>query len=649
MKRWAPLLLLFGCGGDDGRVVDSRIGQDLVSLDSSDGAPPDTTEVDEADAHEPDPCPWVDWSEGLVGGNVGYATFDPRVADQAWAGVGGQLVRSQDDGRGFDPWYAGDGVNVRELAFPDDDLKSLLAATTRGVIVSRDGGRTFAPHALGGLDVHALLLHPALPRRVFAAVDGVGVMRSDDGGETFRAVNVGVPRMIIEALAAPSDAPDVVLAAGILQNDSRGPGTGGLILRSDDGGARWQVVSDDAVWGTRLQFCPDDPRHVIAAVRRGALVSHDAGLTWDRIAPLGVRDVLDVDFAADCGRIYVSAYREGVFRLDGDVLSGPLNGGFDIEIARFQGRLAASPGDRDVVLAATHTGLYRSHDGAMSWHLIDAAPGLAVIDLANDGTNTWLTTAGSGLWRRTEATPWQRVRALPRDFTWLAAPRGDHLVVGSADDVWIADPAGTTFALAPGLFNATDALQLDDELLVTSQVGGLMRSRDPTRSWTPSNGALEPFPTSAGTFIDARAIVRVGDRLVMGLRGAGIAISDDAGATWALTTNALAHEQVVRLVVIDTTIYALAYGKGVWRTRDAGLTWDEVNAGLDSLAVMDLVSADGVLFAAEPGAVKRLVGDRFESMAPWCLPLTNVAALSVQGPWLVAAGAGNRIVRHPLP
>ena len=39
------------------------------------------------------------------------------------------------------------------------------------------------------------------------------------------------------------------------------------------------------MWGTRLQFCPDDPRHVIAAVRRGALVSRDAGLTWANQTP----------------------------------------------------------------------------------------------------------------------------------------------------------------------------------------------------------------------------------------------------------------------------------------------------------------------------------------------------------------------------
>lgn len=102
--------------------------------------------------------------------------------------------------------------------------------------------------------------------------------------------------------------------------------------------------------------------------------------------------------------------------------------------------------------------------------------------------------------------------------------------------------------------------------------------------------------------------------------------------------------------MIADVLYALAYGKGVWRPSDDGKTWVELNAGLDSLAVMDLVrSPGGALFAAEPGAVKQLVGDRFESMAPWCLPLTNVSALSVQGGWLIAAGAGNRIVRHTLP
>lgn len=98
---------------------------------------------------------------------------------------GDTLTRSDDDGLTFGDWSA--GLSARRLAFPRDDTKHLFAATTLGLFDSDDAGVTFAPKALGGLDVHALLLHPASPQRLFAGTDGAGMMRSDDGGTSFAA------------------------------------------------------------------------------------------------------------------------------------------------------------------------------------------------------------------------------------------------------------------------------------------------------------------------------------------------------------------------------------------------------------------------------------------------------------------------------
>lgn len=684
----------FAACGDDAAVdsnADTDAAGDVAIADTKfDSGPFDTLVRTDGETHDADPCPWLPYGDGLVGGGVGFAAFDPRLPGVAYVAHGSSLARSADDARTFAPLSNGAELASapRALAFPPDDPKRVLAATSIGVLVSEDSGVTFAPLALGGLDVRALLVHPALPQRLFAGTAGAGILRSDDGGATFRAANVGVPRMIVDALAAPHDDPNVALAAGVLQNDTYGPGDSGVILRTDDGGATWATVATDVFWGWDLAFCPSDASRAIAAVRKsqlaggGALASNDGGRTWARVPALADKDVLHVAYAAgNCSRVWVTAYRGGVYRLAGDpllsaddggaVLVGPLTDGMVLETQRFQGAVAAHPSDRDVVLAATHVGLFRSDDAGDHWRALDTGASLGLVDLAGDGDRLWLTTAGGGLWGRREGSPWRAYRDLPRDFTWLVAPLGDRLLVGSADDVWLADRDGAAFALAPGLFNATAAIALAGsdaapELLVASQVAGLMRSRDPTVVWTSSNSGLAPFATSAGTFIDARGIVadRAG-RLYLALRGQGVAVSDDLGATWTQPDNALAADPVIRLLLDAATdrLYAEVDGKGLFVSTDRAATWTSINDGLDTLSVADLVLDDltGRLYVADGhgGILASDDGLAFAPLDTWCLPVEGwslLAFVDLPTPgvpdettrWLVAATRGNRVVRHRL-
>jgi photosystem II stability/assembly factor-like uncharacterized protein len=52
-------------------------------------------------------------------------------------------------------------------------------------------GHLWQPGA-GGMAVHTILLDPTLPERLYVAISAAGVFRSDDGGQTWRAVNRGL-------------------------------------------------------------------------------------------------------------------------------------------------------------------------------------------------------------------------------------------------------------------------------------------------------------------------------------------------------------------------------------------------------------------------------------------------------------------------
>ena len=57
---------------------------------------------------------------------------------------------------------------------------------------SRDvKGNLWQPGA-GGMCLHTILLDPSDPKRIFIAISAAGVFRTDDAGQTWRAVNRGL-------------------------------------------------------------------------------------------------------------------------------------------------------------------------------------------------------------------------------------------------------------------------------------------------------------------------------------------------------------------------------------------------------------------------------------------------------------------------
>ncbi|MFO0748142.1 MAG: hypothetical protein U1F43_21160 [Myxococcota bacterium] len=612
-------------------------------------------------------CPWSPWDEGLFGGRVDFVGFDPRVPGVVWATAGPALLRSDDGGASWE--QASDDVGPRAVVFPPNDGKALLAGTTSGIWVSHDIGASFEPDALAGLGIESLFVHPASPLRVYVGTAGAGILRSDDGGAGFAARNVGVPRMLVEAFAAPADDLDVVLATGVLENDTYGVGTSGVILRSGDGGRSWATVSTDVVWGYDISVCPEDPRHVLAAVRKGVLESKDGGLTWSRLPILGTKDVLTVAWqAGTCDTFWASVYQSGVFRVEdgGLTLFGPLVDGFDFEVSRFAGRLAAHPSEPEVLLVSTHAGLYRSVDGGFHWDAVSAGKGLLFADMdatPGPGSHVWMSTWGNGLWTRAPGSTWKKVGALPRDFVATVAPISvDDVVVGSNSDGFVTRVGGAAFDLMNGPKNVQDAVALDSgELLAASQVSGVWRSVQPAVAWTESNQGLTPFETPNGTFIDARDLrvdPNVVGRVYVALRGAGVAVSDDLGHSWMHPANDLQSDAVIHLALDGrngtTRIYAQVDGKGVFVSTDGAQTWTSKNGGLDSLGGGDLAidPVSGKLFLSGDSIYASDDGLDWRAFDRYCLPVEGWGPLAVMedgdGRWLVAAAAGNRVVRHKL-
>lgn len=127
-----------------------------------------------------------------------------------------------------------------------------------GLFESTDDGETWTPvkglnehesrpawfPGAGGLCLHAILVDPKNPKRVWCGISAVGVFRSDDGGATWALKNDGIPPVVedkdhkdlgrcVHALVADPNNADV-----IYRREHNG------MFRTHDGGESWERIEN---------------------------------------------------------------------------------------------------------------------------------------------------------------------------------------------------------------------------------------------------------------------------------------------------------------------------------------------------------------------------------------------------------------------
>jgi hypothetical protein len=217
-----------------------------------------------------------------------------------------------------------------------------------GLFVSRDRGESWAAvtglneHAtraewepgFGGLCLHSILQDGRDPRRLWVGISAAGVLRSDDGGETWDLKNDGVSQdagCCVHAIAH-----DPARADLIYRQDHRG------MYRSDNGGDSWRLIENglprvrlsdehECAFGFPIAFDPasncafaiplegDNFRYPPGGALR-VYRTRDGGAVW---APAGeglprahyasiLRAALAIDHRDPCG-IYFGATAGGLY------------------------------------------------------------------------------------------------------------------------------------------------------------------------------------------------------------------------------------------------------------------------------------------------------------------------------------------------
>jgi photosystem II stability/assembly factor-like uncharacterized protein len=229
-----------------------------------------------------------DWtvSDPLFGGwemyHVNGSPADPdRLYASQSSGWFGQLIqRSDDGGRTWEPvgnafsyegeagehlWYDGtprpwEFKRIWHLEPSRDDPDTVYAgAEDAAIFRSTDGGSSWQELAglrthesgprwqpgAGGMCLHTIILDPAIPGRMFAAISAAGTFRTDDGGTTWQPVNRGL---------RSGGIPDQDAEVGhcvhrVTMHPSRADTLFMQkhwdVMRSDDAGGSWREISGD--------------------------------------------------------------------------------------------------------------------------------------------------------------------------------------------------------------------------------------------------------------------------------------------------------------------------------------------------------------------------------------------------------------------
>jgi photosystem II stability/assembly factor-like uncharacterized protein len=148
----------------------------------------------------------------------------------------------------------------------------------------------------------------ALPGGTYVAATSQGLMRSLDGGATWKRPVLGLTGQVnVQAVAAAPKQPGLVVAATPLG-----------FFRSLDAGERWAQVSSGLGEGEahRIAFLPGNDSTVFATTSRGLFRSRDGGQTWGRVGGgIPIADITGLAIHPDGRTLYASDFKwGGVFR-----------------------------------------------------------------------------------------------------------------------------------------------------------------------------------------------------------------------------------------------------------------------------------------------------------------------------------------------
>jgi len=503
-----------------------------------------------------------------------------------------------------------------------------------------DGGQTWFEVWDGGSLVRHIVIDPTNTNIIYAGT-GIfdrfnaygkfeGVIKSTDGGKTWRNINNGLSNLTINALAMHPENPQILLVgtgrinfAHEVEGDMQGN-----IARTTDGGETWTVVLSGREINciNSIDFCPSNPNTVYAAGNRNDFyVSTDGGKTWKRKfygvenqapgLPLGI-----AIHPYNPQTIYLNNYGGGVFKStdggDSWVMSSRGYTG-----ARIYG-VVMRPDNANVVYATEDMGVFKSTSGGQDWVPICASGGNRALAanpinpdellIGSEGVGTIIRSSDGGkTWRQVlnfYDPDWQYGHGI---YSIAYSPSNPDIVYAGAQqkDEYFLLRAGVDFSVDPG-----------------ARSYGVFKSTDAGKSWriTENEGLQSTSKNISSIVIHPHDP----DIVYIGLRYSGVYKSTDGGESWEPRNHGLLSLDV-RSLAIDpkhpNILYVgLGEGVGIFKSTDGGETWQEINKGIQVECPSYLLRVGQVQPGISLEKPRRVIGGEY-----WEVPWTAITTIVV--------------------
>jgi hypothetical protein len=486
----------------------------------------------------------------------------------------------------------------------------------------------------------ALEVDPVNPQRVFAAVDGVGIYRSTNGGATMTLLTSGLPtsgfnRIVMDMSRSN---PSIMVAAFL------SGGNVAAVRKTVDGGNTWTIV-------TMLNFCapqcyydaylaidPADPNRMFAGgvdpryASAGVLRSINGGTTWTEVSAGG--NGLHPDHHA------MAFGPNGVIWEGNDGgISKSTNGGttwmnMNTTLAATQSYdVVVHPTQADRVLQGTQdNGTPERTSASFTW------PQLQTGDGGQSAFDPTLTT------RRYTTYVYGTL------YRWLSSTATD--ITGG----WTGDAANF---IAPFVIDPSSSTRL---LVGTNRVWRTNNASTTTPTWT----AISTSSVANGGSLNTLAIAPSNSATIYtGSSEGSVWVSTNGTATsptWTNRTGAFLGRSVSKIVVHPTNP-SIAYigryittGSRIQRTADLGVTYTDVTGTLPSGAPVNTLAVD---FAFTPPVMYVGAGSgvyvSFDHGATWIkddatFPNVNIGSMTIHEPsrTLTVGTYGRGVWRTPL-
>jgi photosystem II stability/assembly factor-like uncharacterized protein len=472
---------------------DGRNWHRITQADDAELQNVDSLAIDPHDAHTiyvgTYHLPWKTTDGGKTWNSIGAGMIDDsdimslridaanprRIFSSACSGI----YRSEDGGA---TWTKLQGVpyssrRTQQIVQDPTDDRTLYAATTEGLWTTSDSGETLQRISARDTDVSAVVVLPG-PKgeRVLAGTRAQGILRSDDGGNTFADSNEGFPHRVIAAAAV--DRESILL---------RADGYGNRLLQSDDGGQTWRGLGGSAPPKTVEQIYSMPSGWWVSFGEGGLARWNAAKQVW---RPLAFREEPPRSKTQEPRRRFVGRVVEPSVR----------------SLIAARGR----------TFAGTENGLWQLASGATEFRRVATRilPA-SVTYLSSTSTGMLLAIAGGALWQDDGGTEWRQIETPASGSRLLWAREGqvaghEVLLLGTQHGVFVGN-SGQWRLLSNGLpaIGAAVPAFSGTRCLLAMSNGGLYESVDGLNSWGRVDSENERGGASGIFAIGAKGFVLV--------------------------------------------------------------------------------------------------------------------------------------------